>query len=334
MKGGTAIARSGGLVLVAVFACAGLAGNAEAAKKKPKPVPPPPAAPVAPPVAPMPAAPPPPVQPAPPPPVVPAPVAPAPSPAATPEKPKSTPPPVAAQPPVAPEEKPKPKRRKATFEGFFLSLNLGYATAGGKDGPVIPSPYDNTFPVNGLSFAQWAQTGCVFPGRLCYAKAVTTNKGAGFAPNLQIGYNIKGFVSLWTDLSWHGSFGSKVDTAGNGTVAAMLGLHPLRFWRDDLPIDVRLYGGYGFFDVAYYYEAEMQAEAKGKAWTGTALPLGLALEYKLDEDGVFALGADLRTVEATYDRWIFNYDKDITSKLTTPETTSRTEGRMSFGWHF
>ena len=166
-----------------------------------------------------------------------------------------------------------------------------------------------------------------------YGRAVTTNRGAGLAAALQLGYNIKGYVSLAVDLAWHGSFGAKTDTAGNGTVSGLLGLHPLRFWRHDLPVDVKLYAGYGFFDILYYYEAEIQTEAKGKAWTGTALPFGLQTEYKFDEKGAFALGLDLRAVKGSYTKWIYNYDNDITSNPSTPVETFRFEPRLTLTAH-
>lgn len=224
---------------------------------------------------------------------------------------------------VVTPEKPKPKRKKAAWEGFFLNFNVGYATAGGKDGPAIPEPNGAT----GLGFLRTTN-----PDR--YGQAITTNKGSGVAAAFQIGYNIKGLVSLWADLSWHGSFGSKADTAGAGTAAAMLGLHPLRLWRDDLPVDVKLYGGYGFFDILYYYETVFQPEATGKAWTGTAIPFGLSAEYRFDDEGVFTMGADLRMVQASYSKWIYNNDKDISSKVDPAETTFRIEPRLMFGWHF
>ena len=46
------------------------------------------------------------------------------------------------------------------------------------------------------------------------------------------------------------------------------------------------------------------------------------------------MGLDLRFVSASYDKWVYNNDKDISSKLSTPETTFRFEPRLMFGWHF
>lgn len=219
---------------------------------------------------------------------------------------------------------------RASFEGFFFSLNLGYATAGGQDGPRIPMlTHGGAAPPPGTpDLAAYAASGDA------YKRIVTTNRGEGPGAGLQFGYNIKGFVSLALDLTWHGSFGSKTDTAGNGTVAALLGVHPLRFWRHDLPVDIKLYGGYGFFDILYYYEADIQTEAKGKAWTGSALPFGMQTEYRFDPKGVFALGLDLRAVQGAYTKWIYNYDNDITSNPATPVETFRKEARLTFGWHF
>ena len=213
--------------------------------------------------------------------------------------------------------------KSSNWEGFFLNLNVGYANTGGVDGPTIPEP-------DGAS----GLTSMRLSNPTAYAKAVTTNRGGGLAGAFQIGYNIKGYVSLWADLSWHGTWGSTIDNAGTGTVAAMIGLHPLRFWRPDLPVDLKLYAGYGIFDIMYYYENQFQVDAKGKAWTGTALPFGLSTEVRLSEDGVFTLGVDLRMVQASYNKWIYNNDKNIASTLTSAQTTSRNEGRLMLGWHF
>jgi hypothetical protein len=232
--------------------------------------------------------------------------------------------------PVPADVAPAVTASRASFEGFFFSLNFGYATAGGQDGPIIPMlTHGGAAPPPGTpDLAAYAGSGDA------YKRIVTTNRGEGVGAGLQFGYNIKGVVSLALDLTWHGSFGSKTDTAGNGTVAGLLGLHPLRFWRHDLPVDVKLYGGYGFFDILYYYEADIQTEAKGKAWTGTALPFGVQTEYRFDPKGVFALGLDLRAVQGAYTKWIYNYDNDITSNPATPVETFRKEARLTFGWHF
>ncbi len=222
---------------------------------------------------------------------------------------------------------------KAKWQGFFLSLNVGYSTHGGEAGVAIPDP-SNGLSVNGNSFAQWKAKDCLFANQGCYSKAVTTARGDGLAAALQIGYNILGYASIWADFAWNGSFGSTVDNAGVGTVSMIAAIHPLRFWRPDAPFDVKLYGGYGFFEILYYYESEFQTEAEGKAWTGTAIPFGLAGEWRVP-DSVFALGLDLRFVRGSYTKWIYNNDKDIASDLSAdPVTTFRFAPRVTFGWHF
>ena len=210
--------------------------------------------------------------------------------------------------------------------GFFLSLNVGYATSGGKAGPIIPPVEHDGIPIIDLNPTS---------NPSAYAKAVTTDGGAGLAAAFQVGYNIVGYVSFWGDFSWHGSFGSKTDTAGAGTVALMLGLHPLQFWRPDSPVDMKLYCGYGVFEILYYYETQLDSlrKPKGKSWLGTAIPFGLSFEYRIP-GSVFALGADLRFVAAAYDEWIYNYKNEKKSVLTTPETTFRFEPRLIMGWHF
>ncbi len=229
------------------------------------------------------------------------------------------------------------KRAKSTFEGFFVQLGLGYSTSGGDGGPVIPDVQQGaaTSEWNFGTFQDWRNKGCLYGDSHCYNRAITTDRGAGLAAAFQLGYNIKGYADLALDFAWNGSFGSTADMAGAGAVSPMVGIHPLRFWRDDLPADVRLYTGFGAFDILYYYETEFQTEAKGKAWTGTSVPFGLQGEYKFDKNGAFALGLDLRFVRASYTKWIYNNDKDIASHMdSNPVTTMRFAPRVNFAFHF
>lgn len=228
-------------------------------------------------------------------------------------------------------------RVKATFEGFFVNIDLGYSGTGGEAGPLIPDMQAGAGEVQASygTFQAWKAKGCLIGANACYNRAITTDRGGGLAAAIQLGYNIKGYADLALDLAWSGSFGSTADMAGIGTVSTLIGIHPLRFWRDDLPVDVRLYSGFGVFEVLYYYETEFQTEAKGKAWTGTSIPFGLQTEYKIDRDGVFALGADLRFVRGSYNKWIYNNDKDIASRIDDePITTLRFAPRLTFGFHF
>ena len=81
-------------------------------------------------------------------------------------------------------------------------------------------------------------------------------------------------------------------------------------------------------------EVSVQSDAEGKAWTGTAIPFGLSGEWRVP-DSVFAIGVDLRFVRGSYDKWIYNNDKDISSDLSAnPVTTLRFAPRVTFGWHF
>lgn len=258
--------------------------------------------------------------------------APAPAPVAEP----ATPVPAADRTPII-DTIPAPEV-ESQFEGGFFRLNLGYAGHGGEAGPAIPdmTAGSSSITLSGAnSFATWRRKGCLFGTAACYNRAIRSDVGSGLAVALQGGYNIKGYVSIWGDLSWHGSFGSKKDIAGAGTAAVMLGLHPLRFWRADLPVDVMVYGGYGFFEILYYYETEFQTEAKGKAWTGSSIPFGLLTEYRFRRGSPFAMGLDLRLVNGRYSKWIYNNDKDYSSNLESkPHTTLRFEPRLTLGWHF
>ena len=220
------------------------------------------------------------------------------------------------------------------FEGLFATIGAGYATAGGEDGPVIPTPanWDMYDPTD--DFHLWSHLGCLGGTSHCYKRAVTTNRGAGPSSMLQFGYNFRGLVSAWLDLSWHGSLGATLDMAGTATGALIAGVHPLHFVADGmLPFDLNLYAGWGFYEVLYYYHAEFSdGGTAGVAWTGTSIPFGAALEYKLSRR--FGVGADMRFVAARYSKWIANQDLDRESKVDPAVTTFRLEPRLTLTAHF
>jgi hypothetical protein len=222
---------------------------------------------------------------------------------------------------------PRLVRTNPTFEGFFFHFGLGYATTGGQGGPEIPNAkgsatfgnvtYNTTIPLHAVAN---------------YNKFVTTDVGSGAAINFQIGYNIKGYASLWLDIFGHGNpSATKSDLAGSGAIAVMAGVHPLRFWRSNLPADVKLYGGYAPFEVLGYNENEWQTEYKGKGWTGTSIPFGMMGQWKPLPDSIFTLGLDLRWVHASYEKWYYNWDKDQFSAPSSAITTLRFEPRLTIG---
>ncbi|HAN32812.1 MAG TPA: hypothetical protein DCQ06_14555 [Myxococcales bacterium] len=214
------------------------------------------------------------------------------------------------------------RKGRAAWDGFYVQLGIGYGTISGTDGPQIPDARSATviIPLDQLSSSR-------------YAKAITTNRGSGLAAGLTFGYNIRGYASLALDLAWQGSFGAKTDMAGIGVPSFTVGIHPLRFWKSDLPMDLRLYGGVGFFELSYYYEDQMQGEPEGKSWTGTSIPLGATFTYRIPQS-VFVVGLDLRYTMASYDRWFYNYSDDIKSELTNPESTGRFTTKLLLAWHF
>ena len=212
---------------------------------------------------------------------------------------------------------------KAAWEGFFLDYNVGYSSVSGEDGPQIP-PLGNSHIK--ISFSNTSSP--------AYKAAVNSNGGSGLATGLTIGYNIKGYVSLAADLAWQGSFtGGKTDMSGIGTGSLLLGLHPLRFWRKDLDFDVKLYGGYGIYEISYYYEDQTQLTAKGKSWLGTSIPLGLTGYYRIP-GSAFVVGLDVRYVMAAYKTWMYNWDDDIKSSPDPAVETTRIGARLVLGGHF
>ncbi|MCO4762876.1 MAG: hypothetical protein KC502_15280 [Myxococcales bacterium] len=233
----------------------------------------------------------------------------------------------AATPSAGPVNTNKPSKGwrtdKAAWEGFFVDFNIGYGAVAGEDGPKIP---------NAKSPSRVILLDALPASR--YNKAINTNGGTGLAAGFTIGYNIKGYVSLAVDAAWQGSFtGGKTDMSGVGVGNVMIGLHPLRLWRDNLEFDLKLYGGYGIYDISYYYENQTQTEAKGKSWIGTSIPMGATFYYRIP-GSAFVLGADFRQTAASYEAWMYNWDKDIKSEPDPPVETSRVTARLVLGGHF
>lgn len=239
-------------------------------------------------------------------------------------KPAATPAPAAA--PTAAPMASKPagwRAEKAAWSGFFFDFNVGYGAVSGEDGPQIPDAANSTRTILLSSLPKSR-----------YDQAVTTNVGSGLAAGLTIGYNIKGYVSLAVDLGWQGSLlGGKTDMSGIGTGSFMLGLHPLRFWRKNLDFDLKLYGGFGVYEIAYYYENQLQSEAEGKSWLGTSIPLGATVFYRIP-GSAFVIGVDLRQTLSTYSTWMYNWDDDIKSEPDPALNPSRFSGRLVLGGHF
>ncbi len=211
--------------------------------------------------------------------------------------------------------------KKARWAGPFFVIAPGYAFDGGSQGTKLPNAAGSgkTIELDQLPAAD-------------YDRAVRNDKGGGLGVWLQFGYNIMGYASLFADLAWHGSFGDKIDTAGVGAGSFMLGLHPLRFWRDDLDYDLRLYGGYGVYEINYYNEDGTQPEVKGKSWTGTNFAMGASFEYRLPESAI-AFGLDARQVMGRYDTWVYNFDDDITATADPAAEKDRLELHLLISFH-
>jgi len=239
----------------------------------------------------------------------------APAPPAGPTAPEVVPPAVRA--PTIRKHKDEPGD-ESQFAGGFFRIGLGYATDGGGVGRDLG--------------ATWEGADTDFDPEVAYR----TRAGAGPAVAFQGGYNVLGYGSIAVELSGHGSPSSdKMKFAGGGAISTILGVHPLRFWRSDLPYDVCVYGGYTFFDILAYNENEFQSAAKGKSWMGSGIPFGLSGEYKFKASSSFALGLDLRFAHTSYDTWIYNWDKDIKADLSSsPVTTLRFEPKLMLNWHF
>ncbi len=236
----------------------------------------------------------------------------------------------------------EPEAPKAPVEsiwgGFFFQFGFGYASHGGQPGPEIPA-VKGTLEYHGQTYKGSLKMQDLKSFGVNYNELVRTDVGSGMAAMLQVGYNVAGYVSLWLDIAAHGTISTdKKSMSGGGGISFMGGLHPLRFVRPDLPVDVKLYGGYTPLDVLAYNENQIQPDYKAKAWLGPAMPFGLHTEWKPKPKGGFALGLDLRMVKASYNQWYYNWDKEQYSSPgtdgTAEVTTLRFEPRLTLAAHF
>ena len=218
----------------------------------------------------------------------------------------------------------QPPQHAARWAGPFLLLGPGYSTASGAAGVA------GVAELTGGSDAT-PKLGSMKPEK--YAEGVRTDRGNGIGMTMQLGYNIMGYASVWADLGWHGSFGGGVNTAGTGAGALMVGVHPLRMWRDDLDIDLRVYGGYGVYEINHYNETGFQDVAKGKAWTGSNATVGASFEYRLTESAI-SFGLDVREVLGSYNTWVYNFSNDVKAVADPAQARkNRMEASVTIGFH-
>ena len=229
---------------------------------------------------------------------------------------------VAAATLVAAVAVPSTAHAKARWQGPFLILGPGYSTKSGAVGVPIPDTSGGTGAATKLSSLSKEK----------YNAAVRSDKGNGIGLDLQLGYNILGLASIWADLAWHGSFGSSLETAGTGGGALMVGFHPLRLISSDLAMDLRVFGGYGLYEISHYNEDGTQAAVKGKAWTGNNITLGGSFEYRLT-DSAISFGLDVRQVFGRYNTWVYNFDNDIRSYTSEAVKKDRFEAHATIGFH-
>jgi hypothetical protein len=207
----------------------------------------------------------------------------------------------------------------SVWDGFYIDVGLGFANHGGQIGPVIPGPSGTS----GFSTTHPR-----------YGEAVRTDIGDGFAFNLELGYTILGFATVAADISWSGRLGSKINMEGAAAAGALLGVHPLRFYKADLPVDSMLYVGVDY-TFMYYHEDAFQQEVEGKGWLGTAIPFGLRTWWHPSESSPLVLGIDLRLVKSNLHTWIYSQSDGIESDLSDdPVSTTRFEPRLILGWHY
>jgi hypothetical protein len=299
-----------GLTSTFVASVVALPAAAAPAKKKksaPKPTPKPEAQPEAPPIVHSPL-----VTPTP---VAPAAVAPKPAPVAETPAPSAEAPAIASAPQHTGEV-------VSPWEGFFFTFGLGYSNTGGEAGPGIPN---STSPSGGTNLHSVAN----------YDELVTTDVGAGPSVLLRFGYNILGYASFWLDIAGHGSLSTdKKDLAGGGSAGVGLAVHPLAFWRRDLPVDASLYAGWSPIEILGYNENQSEyPDYKPKGWIGTNIPFGLTFEWKPNIAKGFAVGLDLRGVNTTYDKWYFSWDREELSRPDTGIGTFRFEPRLTLAAH-
>lgn len=198
------------------------------------------------------------------------------------------------------------KPKWAKWDGFYTTFRVGYYRT-------------LTDPVAGTPGAMWdqdvsTQGKCVADGQAndpnaefgmqqgypCPTFTIHAERATGAAVALQFGYNVLGYASIGAEVAAMGLRDTSDPAAtGAGFATVLLGVHPLRFVAEALPVDVVLYGG--FKPVHYWWDrASIRTNTDGQGdWyqmrgsvigiefgghpkPGDSLVLGLDLRYEMD----------------------------------------------------
>ena len=149
---------------------------------------------------------------------------------------------------------------------------------------------------------------------------ITTNYAEGLGTMFRMGYNIMGVFSIESSLLIHGLTGDTFEGQGHSIFSGVI--HPIGianvietadgaevapemiFW------DPYILAGGGF--SWGIYEAVIVQDDKG--WTSSDFQWGMGVNMHFSK--LVSAGIDMRWTYAFYDKWLYNYDDDITGTPT------------------
>jgi hypothetical protein len=76
-----------------------------------------------------------------------------------------------------------------------------------------------------------------------------------------------------------------------------------------------------------------EPEPQARAWTGTAMPVGLDVRYRFSPESTFCMGLDLRFVQTWYTEWLVDQSRSLKANIEPPVATGRFEPRLVLAWH-
>ena len=190
-------------------------------------------------------------------------------------------------------------------EGFYMGLGVGGGMVYGDD----PVSFDWDQPMLEDGFTCNNNSDCI-----------TTEYAEGLGNLLRMGYNIMGVFGIESSILSHGFTGDTFEVQGHAIFAGVI--HPIGianlietengadvapemiFW------DPYILAGGGL--TWGLYEATIDKDDKG--WAGSDFQWGMGLNMHFSR--MLSAGVDMRWTYSFYDKWLFNYDDDITGTPT------------------
>jgi len=191
-------------------------------------------------------------------------------------------------------------------EGFYVSLGLGSDIFYGERMPSEELPV--TIVSGGSS-------------KTATTDIVTTDLGAMFALDFNMGYNIMNYASIELKLNFTGSdITTKGERQGGGFVSGLAKYHPINHWKMNYFIDPYIFLGGGYSMIGMNVEEWGFVEKQSKAISGGFFETGLGSDFYIKK--WFSMFLDLNFYFPSYSKFYYDWDRDITHNMSqTPSTT-------------